>query len=129
VDWVCDKGYGNVIIEIANEVMEGHYHHAILKPGRVSELIRRARERARNQHGRAMLVSTSEAALLSDRQWAEAQIDEVFSATDLGSSKESWSQQPVDKANREEVRHGVRSAIGTLCIAGSDMPSESVMLQ
>jgi hypothetical protein len=72
VDWVCDKGYGNVIIEIANEVMEGHYHHAILKPGRVSELIRRA-----------MLVSTSEAALLSDRQWAEAQIDEVFSATDL----------------------------------------------
>ena len=83
VDWVCGKGYGNVIIEIANEVMEGHYHHAILKPGRVTELIRRARERARNQHGRAMLVSTSEAALLSDRHWTEAQIDEVFSATDL----------------------------------------------
>ena len=83
VDYVCGEGYDNVIIEIANEVMEGHYHHAILKPGRVSELIHRARSRARNEHGRALLVSTSEAALLSERQWSEAQIDEAFSAGDL----------------------------------------------
>ncbi len=83
VDYVCGEGYDNVIIEIANEVMEGHYHHALLKPDRVSELIHRAQDRARNEHGRALLVSTSEAALLSKRQWTEAQIDEVFSAADL----------------------------------------------
>jgi len=83
VDYVCTNGYRNVIIEIANEVMEGHYHHAILKPGRVAELIHRVRERARNKHGQTLLVSTSEAALLSPRQWTQEQIDDVYEASDL----------------------------------------------
>ena len=83
VDFVCEKGYTNVVLEIANEVMEGHYHHAILKPGGVAELIHRARERAGDQHGRALLVGTSEAALRSQRQWTREQIDEVFAASDV----------------------------------------------
>ena len=82
-DYVCASGYRNVIIEIANEVMEGHYHHDILKPGRVTELIHRVRERAWRQHGKRVLVTTSEAALLSSRQWTEEQIDLVYSASDL----------------------------------------------
>ena len=83
VDYVCGAGYRNVIIEIANEVMAGHYHHAILKPGRVAELINRARERARSVHKQRLLVSTSEAALLNPKQWTPEEIDDVFSASDL----------------------------------------------
>ena len=83
VDFVCERGYHNVIIEIANEVMEGHFHHDLLKPGRVAELIERVRRRAREKHGRDLPVSTSEAALLSPRQWTPEQIDAVFSAADL----------------------------------------------
>ena len=83
VDYVCGKGYRNVIVEIANEVMEGHFHHEILKPGRGAELVHRVRDRAREEHGQDLLVSTSEAALLSPRQWTEAQIDTVFEACDL----------------------------------------------
>jgi hypothetical protein len=56
-------GYQNVIIEIANEVMMGHYHHDILEPGRVVELVHRARDRAQSVHNRRLLVSTSEAML------------------------------------------------------------------
>jgi hypothetical protein len=83
VDTICDRGYRNVIVEIANEVMQGHYHHPILKPGRVVELVRRARDRARETHGQRLLVTTSEAALLSPRQWTPDQIDAVFEACDL----------------------------------------------
>jgi hypothetical protein len=64
-------------------VMQGHYHHEILKPGRVVELIRRVRERASNKHGRELPVSTSEAALLNSNQWTIEQIDAVFGASDL----------------------------------------------
>ena len=83
VDWLCGRGYRNVMIDLANEVMQGHFHHAILKPGRVSELIHRARDRARARHGQALIVSTSEAALLSSRQWRDEEIDAVFSACDV----------------------------------------------
>lgn len=83
VDYVCNKGYRNVAIEIANEVMQGHYHHEILRPGRVAELIGRVRERARDKHGRDLPVSTSEAALLNPRQWTPEQIDTVCEASDL----------------------------------------------
>ena len=83
VDFVCKRGYRNVLIEIANEVMEGHYHHEILKPGRVVELILRARARAEERHGRTLLVSTSEAGLLSSRQWTHDQIDRVFGVCDF----------------------------------------------
>ena len=83
VDLVCDRRWHNVIIEIANEIMAGHYHHAILKPGRVAELIHRARDRARQQTGLRLPVSTSEAALNHTGQWTIQQIDEVFSASDV----------------------------------------------
>jgi hypothetical protein len=83
VDFLCEKDYCNVIIEIANEVMEGHYHHDILKPGRVSELVYRVRDRAHKVHSRDLPVTTSEAALLNPNQWTPDQIDDVFSACDL----------------------------------------------
>lgn len=83
VDFVCGRGYRNVIIEIANEVMGGHYHHDLLKPGQVAELIERARGRAEKVHNVRLLVSTSEAAMLAERQWTVDQIDRVFSASDL----------------------------------------------
>ncbi len=83
VDFVCERAYTNIIVEIANEVMWGHYHHGILKPNRVAELIVRAKERAEHFHGRRLLVSTSEAALLNEKQWGLHEIDAVFSAGDL----------------------------------------------
>lgn len=84
VDFVCVRGYRNVLIEIANEAMQGHFHHNILKPGGVVELIHRVRDRAGTAHGRELPVSTSEAALLNiPRQWTEEQIDEVFEASDF----------------------------------------------
>jgi hypothetical protein len=45
VDWVVAKKYSNVLIEVNNEC-DVRYHHAILKPERVHELIRRAKERS-----------------------------------------------------------------------------------
>ena len=83
VDFICTRKYRNVLIEIANEVMQGHYHHDILKPGRVAELIRRVRSRAHDEHHQDLLVSTSEAALLSPRQWTPDQIDDVFRTSDV----------------------------------------------
>jgi len=57
VDWVFDRGYRNVVIEVDNECNVAHYTHEILKPGRVHELIERVKARTRD--GRRLLVSTS----------------------------------------------------------------------
>src|SRR5262245_25941625 len=43
LDWVADKGYRNVLIEVNNEC-NVRYDHAILKPERVHELIDRAKK-------------------------------------------------------------------------------------
>ncbi len=83
VDLVCERGYRNVIIEIANEVMAGHYHHESLKPGRGAGLIARARTRAADEHDRSLLVTTSEAAVLDPRQWTPAEIDDVLQSCDV----------------------------------------------
>src|SRR5215207_3195991 len=56
VDWIFDRGYRHVLIEVNNEC-NVRYDHAILRPDRVHELIRRVRERQRD--GRRLLVSTS----------------------------------------------------------------------
>ncbi len=56
VDWVLDKGYRNVIIEVNNEC-NVRYDHAILRPDRVHELIERVKSRERE--GRRLLVGTS----------------------------------------------------------------------
>jgi predicted permease len=44
-DWLADRGYANVIVEICNECDVPNYDHAILRPARVAELIRRVQER------------------------------------------------------------------------------------
>ena len=56
IDWLLDRDYRHVLLEINNEC-NVRYSHAILKPERVHELIERARGRTRN--GRRLLVSTS----------------------------------------------------------------------
>jgi hypothetical protein len=55
--WVLDRGYTNVLIEIANECDIPRYTHAILAPPREHELIERAQGLGRG--GRRLLVSTS----------------------------------------------------------------------
>ncbi len=56
VDWLFSHGWRHVLIEINNETTNG-YHHAILRPDRVGELITRVRGRVRD--GRRFLVGTS----------------------------------------------------------------------
>ena len=56
VDWVLGQGYRNVLLEINNEC-NVRYDHAILQPGRVHELITRAKRITRA--GQRLLVSTS----------------------------------------------------------------------
>lgn len=56
VDWLFDRGYRNVLIEVNNEC-NVRYDHAILRPDRVHELIDRVRKRERG--GRRFLAGTS----------------------------------------------------------------------
>ncbi len=46
-------------------------------------MVERVRKRAAQKHQQKLLVSTSEAGLLSSRQWSHNQIDSVFSASDF----------------------------------------------
>jgi len=55
--WVLTKGYRHVLIEIDNEADVASYDHAVLEPGRVSELIERVKRI--QVGGRRLLVSTS----------------------------------------------------------------------
>jgi hypothetical protein len=57
IDWVVAKRYSNVLIEINNEC-NVRYDHAIFRPGRVHELIRRAKERSGAKKS-PLLVGTS----------------------------------------------------------------------
>jgi hypothetical protein len=61
-DWLLERGYAHVLVEIANEVDNSKYDHAILRPGRCAELIDLVKVRSRGAvataHGR-LLVSTS----------------------------------------------------------------------
>jgi hypothetical protein len=56
VDWIFDRGYTHVLIEVNNEC-NVRYDHAILQPKRVHELIERIQKRTRD--GQRLLVSTS----------------------------------------------------------------------
>ena len=56
VDWILDRGYRNVLIEVNNEC-NVRYDHAILRPDRVHELIERVK--ARQRGGRRLLAGTS----------------------------------------------------------------------
>jgi len=52
--WILDRGYRNVLVEINNEC-DVRYDHAILRPERVHELIERVKTRSEHR----LLVSTS----------------------------------------------------------------------
>ncbi len=56
-NWLLDRDYRNVLVEIDNECDVAAYDHAILKPDRVHELIEFAKGITRG--GRRMLVGTS----------------------------------------------------------------------
>src|SRR6185369_63486 len=56
VDWVFDRGYTNVLIEVNNEC-NVRYDQEILQPARVHELIERVKSRTRDGH--RLLVGTS----------------------------------------------------------------------
>ena len=55
--WVLERGYGNVLIEVNNEANIRRYEHEILQPHRVAELIERAQ--SIEVDGRRLLVGTS----------------------------------------------------------------------
>lgn len=57
VDWLFEKKYRNVIIEINNETNKREYDHPILMPDRVHELIELVRNKKKN--GYRFLVGTS----------------------------------------------------------------------
>jgi len=57
VDWIFDRGYRNILIEVDNECNVKRYDHPILMPDRVHELIERVK--ARRRGGRRLLASTS----------------------------------------------------------------------
>jgi hypothetical protein len=56
-DWLFEKKYKNILIEINNECNVNRYDHEILKPQRVHELIEIARQKTRD--GRRFYVGTS----------------------------------------------------------------------
>jgi hypothetical protein len=56
LDWLADRGYRHVLVEVNNEC-DVRYDHAILQPARVHELI--ARVRAYRRDGRGFLAGTS----------------------------------------------------------------------
>ena len=55
-DWITERGYRNILVEVNNEC-NVRYTHPILQPARVHELIERVANRTRD--GRRLLVSTS----------------------------------------------------------------------
>ena len=57
IDWLFQKGYRNVIIEIANETGHKTYDHNILSPDRISELI--ALVKTTQKNGYRYLAGTS----------------------------------------------------------------------
>jgi hypothetical protein len=56
VNWLLDRGYRNVLLEVANET-GAHYHQEILKPERIHELIEYAKGIQRG--GARLLTGTS----------------------------------------------------------------------
>jgi hypothetical protein len=56
-DWLLDKGYRNILLEISNECDNKSYDHAILRPDRLPELLQLAKSVQRS--GRRLLVGAS----------------------------------------------------------------------
>lgn len=55
--WILDKGYGNVVVEVANECNNSKYDQDIIKTDRIDELMRLIKNIKKN--GRRLLVATS----------------------------------------------------------------------
>lgn len=55
-NWILDKGYKNILVEVTNEC-DIYYDHEILKPNRIHELIQRVQ--ATKKDGYSLLTSTS----------------------------------------------------------------------
>jgi hypothetical protein len=58
IDWLAEKKYRNVLVEVDNECNVKSYDHAILRADRVHELIERARKRSTEKRF-PLLVGTS----------------------------------------------------------------------
>lgn len=61
-EWLLDKGYSNVMVEVANEVDVPRYGHPVLRSNRCRELIDHIRTRSSGRLGTSaghLLVSTS----------------------------------------------------------------------
>ncbi len=56
-NWILDKGYGNVVIEVANECNNRNYEQAIIKADRIDQLMRQIK--SIELDGRRLLVATS----------------------------------------------------------------------
>ena len=93
VDWLFEKEYRNVIIEINNETNPKSYDHEILKPERVHELVKLVRNKQKK--GYRYLVTTSSPAPLP---LIKSVVDEsdllLFHANALRTT-----QQFIDKIN------------------------------
>ncbi|MGK7393478.1 MAG: cellulase family glycosylhydrolase [Candidatus Cyclobacteriaceae bacterium M3_2C_046] len=57
VDWIFEKGYTNVIIEVANECNNNKYEQDIIKQDRIHELIQRIKQQ--EHKGRPLYVAAS----------------------------------------------------------------------
>ncbi len=55
-EWILESGYGNVMVEIANEC-DIYYNHSVLQPENIWKLIQRVKGTSKD--GRRLLVSTS----------------------------------------------------------------------
>lgn len=58
VDWIAERGYTNVLLEVANECDNGAYQRDIIKADRVHELIELARRRA-EEHDQPLPIGVS----------------------------------------------------------------------
>ncbi len=56
-NWVLDQGYGNVVIEVANECNNRKYEQAIIKADRIDQLMRQIKSMEKD--GRRLLVAAS----------------------------------------------------------------------
>jgi hypothetical protein len=57
ITWILDKGYENVLIEIANECNNNKYNREIIKQENIHELINQAKGISKN--GKRLLIATS----------------------------------------------------------------------
>ena len=106
-DWVLAHGYTNVMIEIANECDNPHYH-AIIRPSRAPELIRLVQQRSAGR------VSSPAGRLLVSTSFSGGQLpsDNVIAAADFillhgnGVNAPAGIRQMIDRVRHSPQYHG-----------------------